>query len=409
MAKFIIIITLLVTGFFVLRDPTMYVDENVHFPVTASFCHLKPSIDPHLTNIPAYHALLGGICAVVKPILPVDSLAGIRILSLLTALPALVFMFLIAKEKKFPSPLPIALLAGVLPIAFPFYFLVYTDIMALAAVLAAYYYYLRRSYAVSGMFAIFSVTVRQNDIIWLGWLGFLILMEEFLPFTPKVRSSLLPRFLTFLRKTWVFALGVFGFIAFIKWNGGISLAKAEEWAHPSFSLRLGNVFLFLILLALFYWPLLIDRLTFLKKSLTNAKWVLSFVTAGLLISLDFAFRFVNDHPYNQFTYSLHNLILTVISASPISRIVSIIPILVGLLIIFVNPLKKWQDYTLYPFSLLFILPSWLIEPRYYIVPYILFVLLQKSISPRALKVLIIWQTLLASVLLFGILNKWWFT
>lgn len=409
MPKLISLVIILLVGFFAFRDPTLYVDENVHYPVTASFCHLAPDIHPNLTNIPAYHALLGFTCRIVFAVIPLDTLGGIRVLSFLFALPVLFFFYLIAKHYKLPQPQWLTLLALFLPISFPFYFLAYTDMMAMATVLAAYYFYLTGRFALAGVVATLSIAVRQNNIIWLIWIALLILFDEFGANFRWNLKSIIGHFVSYLRKTWTFVLGALAFAAFIYWNGGISLAKAEEWAHPSFTLKLGNVYLLLILLAVFYWPLLLDSASRFKRFAKNKWWLLSLAITSVLISLMFVFNFTNNHPYNQHTFSLHNLILVRSTADQLSRLVTLIPLILGLLIVFLTPLRNKTAYLLYPFSLLFILPSWLIEPRYYIVPYTLLLLLKEPSKPHVIKTLLVWQILLSLIIMYGILTKIFFT
>ena len=46
-------------------------------------------------------------------------------------------------------------------------------------------------------------------------------------------------------------------------------------------------------------------------------------------------------------------------------------------------LKRRAELLLYPMTLLFLFPSWLIEHRYYIIPFSLFLLLREQESERA--------------------------
>lgn len=409
MLKALSLLTLLIVGFFVLRDPTLYVDERVHYPVTVSFCQLNPTIHPNLTNIPAYHALVGLSCYLGSFLSPLDSLAGIRLLSLALALPTLLFTYLIAKHLKFKNPQWLTLLALFLPIAFPFYFLIYTDMLALASVLAAYYLYLTGRFSASGAVATLSVAIRQNNIIWLGWIALLIFLDEFQSgWQPNFRA-ILTLISKYLQKAWTFILGTLAFGGFIYLNGGISLAKAEEWAHPSFSLKLGNLYLFLLLFAFLYWPLFLDSLFALKRLVRNKVWLISFLALAVTLSLTFLFTFQNNHPYNQHTFALHNWLLVLTTSSLFTRLVTLVPLLSGLLLLFLSPLRSFQSYSLYLFSLLFILPSWLIEPRYYIVPYLFFLLLKKPTSATTTKILLSWQFVLSLIVIIGILTHSFFT
>jgi hypothetical protein len=88
-----------------------------------------------------------------------------------------------------------------------------------------------------------------------------------------------------------------------------------------------------------------------------------------------------------------------------SRLVSLIPMLLALLTIFSTKFRRPLYYLMYPFALLFVLPSWLIEPRYYIIPFYFYLLFKEESSNPTKISLIIWELIGSSLLLYGTLNK----
>ena len=64
-------------------------------------------------------------------------------------------------------------------------------------------------------------------------------------------------------------------------------------------------------------------------------------------------------------------------------------------------LQRPEFRLLYPFSVLCLLPSWLVETRYYFVPYSLFVLFRSEASPRVERTLLAWWLLLSAAMLYG--------
>ena len=322
-----------------------------------------------------------------------------RVISLVFSLLGVYIFYLLARELKHKNPGLKTLQFLFLPIALPFYFLVYTDIPSLMIVLAAFYLVLKRRYHLAGILAILSIAFRQNNIIWLGWLAVFIFIKEV---WPKINFKTLWRY---LQQSWVFALGAAAFAGFIYWNGGISLAKAEEWAHPSFSLYLGNVYLILFAFAIIFWPLELDLGKKLHQLWQN-KWRLGgFIVTTLGLFFTYQNNFTNSHPYNQHTFALHNLILVKMVENPTLKLVAFVPIILAILILFTRRLRQPKYSWFYLFSVLFVLPSWLIEPRYFFLPFALYLLFREKANPQAEWRLIVWEVILALSLVGGTLTK----
>ncbi len=399
----LLITTIFIAGFFAIKDPTLYLDETVHHQVINSFCHLDFTIHPNLTNIPAYHAILGGICYIGSYITPINSIYAVRVASLLLSLLSLYFLYLIAQKLKHQTPILTSLQLLLLPLAFPFFFFVYTDIPSITPIALALLLTLNQKYAWAGLLITLSIAFRQNNFIWLGWLVIFILFQKW-PSKYNFKSLINYLFESF-KKVWMFALGTVAFAAFIKLNGGISLAKAEEWAHPSFSLHFGNVYLMLILFTIIFLPLVIANLSNINRLYQHKKLLIFFSLTFFFIAYTFLFQFGNTHPYNQHTFGLHNRILVLITQSFTYRLLALIPIFLALLTIFSTKFRQPIYYSMYPFALLFVLPSWLIEPRYYIIPFYFYLLFKKASANTTNISLVIWELLLSTSLLYGTLNK----
>ena len=73
----------------------------------------------------------------------------------------------------------------------------------------------------------------------------------------------------------------------------------------------------------------------------------------------------------------------------------------ALLSLAVTPFRAQAQYWLYPITALALLPVWLIEQRYYIMPFVLFMLFRIP-GPRWLEIsLLAWSILLSIPLTFG--------
>ena len=387
--------------FFLIRPQPIYVDELVHHAVVKNFCDLNFALHPNLTNIPGYHILVSIPCYLLKNFLPANTLAATRFFSLIISLIALPLFLAAGRKLKAKFAILKTLQLFLLPLAFPFFFLVYTDIPSLMLVLAAFYATHRKKYGLSGLLATFSIAVRQNNIVWLGFLAVYIFLVHF---SAKLNFKNILRYLV---SVWSFILGTLGFAAFVFLNGGITLGKAEDWAHPSFRLYFSNVFFLLFLFFFIFFPLILNSLPKLLR-LLRKKTSLLLVPILLVVGAIFWFTFENSHPYNQHTFAIHNWILVYFTADNAKKALFFLPVAFSLLYLAVTRLRTRHMYLLYPFTVLFLLPSWLIEPRYYIVPFAFFHLFRVSQGRKTEVALVWWSALLSGIVLFGILSKRFF-
>jgi len=82
-----------------------------------------------------------------------------------------------------------------------------------------------------------------------------------------------------------------------------------------------------------------------------------------------------------------------------------VPIVLAVFMLFARRLREKKYYLMYLFAVLFVLPSWLIEPRYYIVPFSLYLLLRVEEKARDEWFLLGWEVLLAVGILVGTTSK----
>jgi alpha-1,2-glucosyltransferase len=81
-----------------------------------------------------------------------------------------------------------------------------------------------------------------------------------------------------------------------------------------------------------------------------------------------------------------------------------LPIAFSIMSLSVTTLRNKSYYLLYPFTVLFLVPSWLIEQRYYIVPFSLFILFKNEKS-RLVEYSTIAMYIVTSALLFYGIQK----
>jgi alpha-1,2-glucosyltransferase len=342
-----------------------------------------------ITTFPTYH----GVMAALAQLLGVSNLDGLRLLTLLPSLALVALAFAVTRRTSPGHPGLRTLQVLFLPILFPLHFLVYTDVSALALLCAALLALLSRRLLLAGLLASLAVAFRQGQIVWLAWVWILCVAE--LP-----REALDRRFaIRAARETWTFALGAVGFLAFVTWNGGVALG--DRSMHPTGVLHPGNVYFALFLFFPMLLPLCMHRSSEVVPFLsTHFSWLLGLSAAFVY----FLVAFRADHPYNQLDYSgfLHNQLIQAFTASAVRRVAFFAAVASSTLTLAQVRLQRPAFTLLYPAAVLYLLPFWMIEQRYYLAPFTLFLLLRRD-EPAWLEwVLTVWLALLSFFVLFGI-------
>jgi alpha-1,2-glucosyltransferase len=255
-----------------------------------------------------------------------------------------------------------------LPFLFPFFFLIYTDVLSLLLVLGMVGASLHRRYWLSGALGVLACLVRQNNILWVEFVAVLTYVQERGWSWPGWEDA---------RRYAVHLLAGALFIVFLIINKGVSLG--DNAAHPSFSLHTGNVFFLLFLACFLFLPVILARRAELAVALRRKE-----VLAGLLaVTVVFLFTFRSTHGYNvQWgDYFLRNKLLIFFTATLWLKLLFLVPVLVmvGYLCVVRLPAGWWL---LYPASVLFLLPSWLVEQRYYFIPLALFLAVREREEQR---------------------------
>ncbi|MFH0801251.1 MAG: hypothetical protein V2A78_02555, partial [bacterium] len=165
-----------------------------------------------------------------------------------------------------------------------------------------------------------------------------------------------------------------------------------------------------------FLPLNICNFGKIVRFAKNNKWV-ALVTL-LSVFLVYLFVFKNDHPYNFYPTNakpgdmlfLRNSILrySLDSTSLFVKSIFFIPIGYSILSLIVTGLHKQIYYLIYPLTILFLSISWLIEPRYYLVPFTMFLLCKEEESEKTEYFTIAWFFVLSLSLFLAILSGKWF-
>ena len=171
--------------------------------------------------------------------------------------------------------------------------------------------------------------------------------------------------------------------------------------HPDFFISMGNI----------YWALFIFFCLFLPEVILNFKLIMTkisykYLFFPVLIFLIIATcTFTNSHPWNQNFDLLRNLLLIFFTDSFFTKLIFFIIIAFSVFAISLFPLAKNSYYILYPLSFFSLLPVWLIDSRYLILPFALFILFRRFKNIRIEYPTTVIFTILSLIFYWGYLKQ----
>lgn len=337
----------------------MFTDEVNHYPQTVLFLRGDFRALPDLTTIPGYHAAV----AAILRLFGAGSLDAARLVNAMFGL-AVAAGFHSLRRQLWPGSETIATAQLlVLPILVCLFFIVYTDVFALALLLAATLATLRQRHFLSALALMMLVGVRQHEVIWVGFLAVLGVW-------PAWRERGLDAWREVLAVGAPYLLPLAGFVAFWWWNGSISLSTGQAALHPDLSLHLGNVY-FALFLAGILLPFHV--LAGLREFVTASRRRPWLIAIPLLVFAAFWWGFRVDNPYNSVApwFYIRNGLLVAVDQQWMWRGMFGLVATAALCGLASTRLRPQGAAWLYGFAALFLAASWLIEQRYVLVPLVL--------------------------------------
>ncbi len=369
-------------------DPKLHADELFHYDVVYGIIHHEAQPNWDLPMFPAYHYLLA-IPGLLRQ--QAGAVPCIRFFSFCLSALSIFAFYRCAKSKNASDSIIRTLQYCFLPFAFPLFFLIYTDLFSLAFVVASLCLTIRRHYTLAGIAAAGAIATRQLNVVWLALCCILVLHDE-----KNIRIA--------LKKGWMFVLLCAAFAVFVIVNRGVAIGNREE--HP-IGLYAGNIFFLLVLFFAFFLPWNLQngrRIFSLLKSNKNA-WLL---IPGLYLL--YVFTFSANHPYNRPLYSfwLRNQLLLLMNSSIVWKTLFFVPILYSVFSLIETKFEDRRSYYIYPATIFFLLPLWLIEQRYYLIPFALFNLVRPATSKKVEYLAIGMNVLLSCFFFWGIVTNRFF-
>jgi alpha-1,2-glucosyltransferase len=382
--------------FLSIRNHAPIGDEGVHLPQVVRFMEGDMEVLPHLTVIPVYHAIIAGILSVIGA----QSVAEARLVSFIGSAMSICVFYILA-GRICPRERAIRMAQFVfLPILFPFFFLLYTDVWALTSVLWSFERALAKKVGQSAILAGLAIALRQPNLIWAVfiWLIFLWRREE----SPRISVRCL---LAWLRQTWSFLVLFGAFAVFVILNGGVAVGDRDK---HDVAFNLSNVWFFLLLLAVLFLPNCLAALRvasgwFFRKPVLFSGGLLALLAIYLA-------TYHTSHPYNgvEYWFFLRNRLLRWTTDGMVAKLITFIPVVVGAAGFVFTPLMDRSARLLQAFSILSVVVLPLIEQRYYLVPLSLFLLLRRGAPGSYEGAQLICYAGASLWLTYGIASNWFF-
>ncbi len=357
-------------------------DESVHVPQIQSFLAGHFVAHPLLTTIPGYHLL---VAALLK-LFAADSVASMRTITACIGIASAMVFHRIRFDAGDPHPARSAALLFFLPILFPYYFLVYTDVLSLLAVLCALLAALKERHVIAAGALVLALLVRQNNVVWAAFLPAFALWPALRQ--PGWRQR--RRAGEIVRVAWPYAIPVCVFFGYWAWNGTISLSKTVAEGHPDLKLHAGNLYFTLFLFMVFFPDEVWRGVKRFGTRLRGAPWWWLMP----LVVMVAATRLRGSYDNTQFTdYFIRNAIVQAVRDGGWVRWAFGAAVALSACGIASTRFVAGQAWLLYPFCAFYLASSWLIENRYSIIPFALWMALRAPGDDRADRVrLVAWAS-----------------
>lgn len=387
-----------------------FIDEYFHLRQCAVYCkHDFFSWDNKITTPPGLY-LLGTAYSHVLALAGIPNSCGytaLRSLNLLGGAVVLPYVLLMVRTNNFWKVNVMSL-----PLLYTYYFLFYTDVwsalLVLACVLAPIKWPSGKGAVISNVLGFTSLWFRQTNILWIAFAAVLLVDKRRRNYGLLVQNVRL--FVVQAVRDWrllvPYAVNGVLFIAFVKYNGGITFGDKENHAM---SVHLVQVFYCAAFLAAFTLPLWFSRNTLKSYSqfaFTGRRGLNVLLTALAYYLIHYVVKhFTIVHPFlladnRHFTFYLYKKVLSRKHAEYV--LVPCYHFCSWVVLHLLSETKKRSLLSMSPLATIAfvgciiatLVPSPLFEPRYYIVPLLLLRVFSAPKSSRAHVYEFAWLTLI---------------
>ncbi|EKM60782.1 glycosyltransferase family 59 protein [Phanerochaete carnosa HHB-10118-sp] len=381
-----------------------YMDEPFHVPQAQAYCIGNYSYwDPKITTPPGLYIL----SLILKRIFMLKcNLAMLRLTPLLAllVLPLVLTRLLCFHKRERPptslfAPTPEAVVLSAFPVAWFFGFLYYTEVPSLVFVALTVVAATHDKHWFAALFGAVSCTFRQTNVIWVLYayaasqlmsLRFrraapgakpvkklhdppavaatpVDLLQAILS-APKVIPDILPAFVPY-------ALVIVAFAVFVFWNGGIVLGDKSNHI-PSF--HVPQLYYFVGFATLIGWPALVSTPGGLQVLVQGVRQRINtaltcLLSAGMALTV---YKFTIHHPFlladnRHYTFYVWRRVFRLHPVVPYLLIPGYIACTWAWYLRIGHDQTLLQNLLVALFVTPTLLPTPLLEPRYFLIPYVL--------------------------------------
>lgn len=375
----------IVWGYFLFQECPLRVDEGIHYQQITRFVNGDWTLEPKLTTIPGFHLAVG----VILHLFGDYSIQAARQAQLLMSCILLLCLWRSLPRSLSRDDKQLLFLHIIFcPIVFPFLFLLYTDFLSLGLVLISLLLFRDGKFVRAGILGGLAILVRQNNVVWLFYGACLGFWENWKGMAPR-------------RLIWAnipAAFGLLGFVVFLVWNGGVALG--DRGMHPTGVISVRNIVFACCLVPALFPVYFIDAW---RRLIVSRRLLLIGLIALVLLIFMIPHGLSPLHPYNVIAPEifLRNRLLLFFHENLWTVSLLLIGAVLGSGVFVGSRLQSVLLYTLYPASVVFWMPSGLIEQRYYLIPFSLFLLFRTRLPYHweAVQLLLMFILSLLSVLL----------
>ena len=368
-------------------------DEYYHVPAIRALAQGDWGPVRGLPVMPTYHWLASWLVRLWGPELWV-----IRLLNpLLGAITLLLFVAALRARSVNAGANDLLRLAWQ-PLLLPFWVFAYTEVGSLLGVVAALNFHCRRRYTAAAGGLLAACLFRQSSVAWVplfAALGALDLWAAQSEHVAATRQNL-RRFIVRRALPSLWAYGVLLVVAaafFIVIGGLTTTFKPENQPRPNIAQVHGLVLTAALIWAPIWLVQFVDfwRRVYERALLRPAVCAAVFAAIGLLV-----LSYSNRNPWNMDLHFLRNWPLHAMTRCMETRYLSAL-VIVAAVPTFVCALRESPARRtlslVWMFMLLYLFPHWLVDPRYYLVPFVL-VDFYTPYTPAQARRLTIWYALL---------------
>lgn len=392
--------------FLFFRNTPTLVDEWPYQKQITAFLQGNLTHNVGLSMPPSYHWL---VALLLKPT-GIESLAAMRLVSMLGAATGAIFFFQIV-ARLYPGQERIRTLQYLtLPVLSPYWFLIYTDLWSLSAILLAISLALQKRYFFSCLAITLASLIRQPAVIWAGLIALLIWDHT------RQEAKGKPFIRLLLRRIWVLGLLLAAFLLFMIRNHGVALYDRQA---QSATINPTSLWFFLVIFAVLFLP---QGVTGLETAWKKYRpWIGRIAIGVLLLLLVFGLTFDRSNPFNAYESLsfyiegqvrlipvLHNQLLIQMATSPLIRFLTLLAVPLALAGLCFTPLATIRRGGFLLLAFLSVIVLSCIDPRYDLVPLALFLAFRTPTTPRLERATAFFYFVVSSVLAIGSARLYFF-